>query len=376
MPITAERPRRVRSAIVLTLMAAALLGLVGAGVRDALGDPPARGLQAILVASDQASAERLAAAAREGVGAVVLELKATAKNEAEREKEAATRIRRSDLDLYYWIEIARDPVLATKHPEWMASLQGHQEWRRLFPDAPRPREDQVVKNYPWVPILYKEAFDAHLSRVKRILRGMPTAKGIFLNDLQGAPSACGCGNILCRWTADYGPIVTATPLGRDAGRRFVAAVRKLVPHVEVIPVWTTECEERDGAKDGDCAGVGCFKGRCWTEYAARLEPVLEEVDRLGVLLPYKEFRRDLPVYGSKAGWARSALESFETILADGKTPRVRPRGLIAVLQGWDVTRAEIEAQVARAKEAGATGHVVSLLKIEQGWEPRLVNRVK
>ena len=34
----------------------------------------------------------------------------------------------------------------------------------------------------------------------------------FLNDLQAAPSACGCGNTFCRWTPDYGPIRTATEL--------------------------------------------------------------------------------------------------------------------------------------------------------------------
>ena len=49
--------------------------------------------------------------------------------------------------------------------------------------------------------------------------------------------------------------------------------------------------------------------------------------------------------------------------------------LIAVLQGWEIGPEEIKAQVERAGEAGAAGYIVSRMKIDQGWEPRIVKAV-
>jgi hypothetical protein len=51
---------------------------------------------------------------------------------------------------------------------------------------------------------------------------------------------------------------------------------------------------------------------------------------------------------------------------------ISPDRVIAVLQGWNVTPAERDAQIQRAEEAGAAGTVVALMKIEQGWEPRIL----
>jgi len=262
--------------------------------------------------------------------------------------------------------------MAESHPEWMASLQGHPEWRRFFKEIPFPKDDEVVKNYPWVPILYKEAFEAHRSRVAQLLEGKPSAQGIFLNDLQAGPSACGCGNPLCRWTADYGPIRTATLLGDDAAAQFVAAVKKIAPGSQIIPVWTTECEEHHGAPDGLCAGVGCFQGLCWKAYTAQLMPVGQEAEKIAVLLPYLDFQQDVPVYGEKAGWIKHALESFTTMPPRHGGTAIPAERLIAVLQGWNVSDEEVQAQIARAEEAGAAGYIVSLAKIEQRWEPRIV----
>jgi hypothetical protein len=45
--------------------------------------------------------------------------------------------------------------------------------------------------------------------------------------------------------------------------------------------------------------------------------------------------------------------------------------LIAVLQGWDVTYAQRQAQIARIREAGARGFVMAEIPIEQGWTPRI-----
>ena len=164
-----------------------------------------------------------------GYSAVALLLTGTDDRSAQADRQAADRIGKAGLDLYYWIEVGRCPELADKHPRWMASLQGHPEWRRFHPDFPQPKDDEVVKTYPWTPIFYREAFEAQLSRIQRLVTTRPSAQGLFLNDLQGAPSACGCGNPVCRWTTDYGPIVTATRLGNDAPANFVAAVKRLVP---------------------------------------------------------------------------------------------------------------------------------------------------
>lgn len=328
------------------------------------------GLKAVLLAAPQVTADRLRALHTEGNNAVVLNLST---RDAAPEKAAAARIQQAGLALYYWIEIGRSPALADAHPEWMASIQTHQEFRKLFPRLPPLQEGEVVKTYPWVPVLYQETFPVHLQRVKELLADKPVPRGIFLNDLQAAPSACGCGHQLCRWTTDYGKVLTATKLPADGAAKFVAAVKRLVPQAKVIPVWATECEEPD--KDSVCNGVGCFNGACWREFTAQLMPVAEEAETLAALLPYRALQRDLAHYGPVAGWIKPALNSFSTMPARYQARPVVPGRLIAVLQGWDVTPAQVQAQIARTQEAGAAGYVVSLMPIEQGWEPRVVKAV-
>jgi hypothetical protein len=78
---------------------------------------------------------------------------------------------------------------------------------------------------------------------------------------------------------------------------FVKAVQELHPQASTTPVWTTECEQHDGAEDGLCTGVGCFRGLCWKAWSVQLMPVAQEFQTVGVLLPYRAFQRDLSVYG-------------------------------------------------------------------------------
>jgi hypothetical protein len=281
--------------------------------------------------------------------------------------QAADRILGAGLPLYYWIEVGRCPLLADAHPEWMASIQTHTEWRRRFPDFPIERDGEVVKAYPWVPVLYRETFDAHLARIGKLLGDLPAPRGIFLNDLQGPPSACGCGHPLCRWTADYGPIKTATPLGPDAAAKFCAEVKGLAPHAEIIPVWTSECEEAD--RETVCGGVGCYRGTCWKEWTRQTTPLAAESSRVAALLPYKLFNRDLPHYGGEGAWVAHAVRSFgET--PQGKHPLPASR-LIAVVQGWEVTDQQVAAQKQHATNAGCAGVIVALNSIQQSWEPRI-----
>src|SRR5437870_6854071 len=160
---------------------------------------------------------------------------------------SAKAARDTGLDLYYWIEVGRNPELAEEHPEWVASLGMHADWLKRFPHAKTPGAGEVAKAFPWVSINYREAFDAHLARIDRLLRRVPPDyRGILLNDLQGGPSSCGCGNLQCRWATDYQVPATAKPReGHDAAAQFVAAVQKRAGEKMVVPIWTTECEEVD-----------------------------------------------------------------------------------------------------------------------------------
>ncbi len=320
--------------------------------------------------AEMVTAKRLSSLRADGYGAIVL-----AVMEADdREKEAAGMVKKSGLELHYWIEVGRCPELADEHPRWMASLQGHDEWRRFHKGFPQPNADEVVKCYPWVPVFYQEAFDAHLALIEKLLANLPPAKAIYLNDLQGAPSACGCGNPVCRWTTDYGPIVTATKLGDDAPAKFVAEVRKLVPKdAKVVPVWVTECEAHDKDNDKLCAGVGCYEGICWKAYVKQLAPLAAGSNTLGALLLYKEFGQDVPHYKQRAGWIGHALaHGFADQVAKQKSPPIKASRIVAVLQGWDVTEEELAAQMQQAQSAHAGGYIVTFAKIDQSWSPKIV----
>ncbi len=332
---------------------------------------PADSFRGALLAAEQVTEARLRVLKSSGMQAIALQLRDGAESRLA-EQQACDRIRQADLTLYYWIEVARAPELADAHPAWMASLQGHSEWRRLFTNPPTPAADEVVKTYPWVPILNKEPFEGQLKRVRTLLEDRPQPQGVFLNDVQGAPSACGCGNHLCRWTSDYGKIRTTTPLDNNAPAEFVAAIQKLVPRADVIPVWTTECEEHDGAKNGLCAGVGCFKGICWRAYTEQLMPVADRCPTLGVLLPYRAFQRDLPIYGEAAGWISHAVKSFQTMPAARRGTPIPPARLIAVLQGWDVADEQVALQIKAANDAAVAGYLVAYAEIEQDWQPRIL----
>ncbi len=325
----------------------------------AAGDPPFR---AALISGRLANTAHLKQLKRQGYNAVALEVVRGAPTKGLTEQ--ANRIRRAGFRLYYWIEVGRCEELADAHPEWMASLQGHPEWRRHFPTFPQPADGEVVKNYPWVPVFYKEAFDAHLQRIKSFTRTMPKPDGIFLNDLQAAPSACGCGNTLCRWTTDYGPIKTATLLGPDAAAKFVSEVRKLAPTTEVIPVWTTECQEHEMPKGKACDGVSCFTGICWYDFTKQLMPLAVESKRIGALLAYKSL-------GQNPEWIDSAIRSFQKMPPLRNGAPIPANRILPILQGWNATPAERADQIRRAREAGTTGYIMALTPIDQSWKPRL-----
>jgi hypothetical protein len=86
---------------------------------------------------------------------------------------AATAASSAKMTLYYWIEVARNKRLADAHPRWMASVGMHDDWLARFPSVKKPKNGEVAKAYPWVPIGYAEAYQAHLRRVEGLLSRIP-----------------------------------------------------------------------------------------------------------------------------------------------------------------------------------------------------------
>ncbi|GEM_PF-653863 len=340
------------------LLLATVISTFGA----AADEVPFRG---VLVRPDQIDVPALKT---QGYGAVALRIDGL--ETLEEAARTATDVRGAGRALFYWFEVARDPALAEIHPEWMASLQTHQQWRRHFPSATEVGPGEVVKTHPWVPIAFEGAFAAHLSRIAACLRSLPAPDGVFLNDLQAGPSACGCGNLLCRWTPEYGPISTAARSGPEAASRFVVEVQRLVPDGEVIPVWMTECEEHESRPGGDCGGVGCYSGRCWWAWTEQLMALAGRTGRLAVpALPRAWAKAPAPAGG---GFVSRALAAFERMPPERGGRAVSSDRLIAVLQGWDSGAATIQADVEEALAAGAAGYLLALTPIEQSWSPRVV----
>ena len=323
------------------------------------------GVKGVLYHRDQLAELEAQDLQKSGFDTLVLNV-AEAWSPTEAERTQLNQIEAAGLQLALWIEVARDQTLADRHPEWMASIQGHPEWRRSHPTFPKVTKEQIVKVYPWVPIAYREAYEAQLSKTERILTQWPEAKLVFLNDIQGAPSACGCGHPLCRWTTDYGPKKTATRLGNDFAARFVASVKKMRSGLDVVPVWATECEEGD--KPGLCAGVGCYNGACWREWSAQLEPLAAVSPMIGALFLEQTFQR------SEIGpdWLTAIPASFSKMQKRYDRPEIGANRLIAVVEGW---QSGADVQWRRKREqlesAGISSFIVARTKIEQGWEPRV-----
>lgn len=293
--------------------------------------------------------------------------------------EIANKTQAMGMEPGVWIEIARQPALAEQHPEWMASVGEHKDWMR---DAPRDfelRENEVVKAFPWVPLWYQPAYKYHLERVRTLLFKVPeSVSQIYLNNIQGGPSSCGCGNLQCRWATDYGVPATGEAISDpDLPARFVGEVEKLAgPGVKVIPNWVTECEEVDGNCGARCTGysggVPCFEGRCWYEMARQLKPVARGRDTIAVPLFEKEFKRDgKDIYGSD-GWVAASLRSFQEILPKRGGDAISMERLLPILQGWNVTEEEQRRYERMAETVSPRGFLMSLTPIEQSWTPRPV----
>jgi hypothetical protein len=359
--------------LVRALILAGILAFMAGSSRTSAEFKP---LTAVIVEIDSADPARVAGWKKGGFQAVVLVL--DDRHSARALQSAVQAVSASSLDLYYWIEVGRDPVLARERPELMASLGMHPDWRKRFPRVRPTEKDEVVKVWPWAPICYREAFSAHRDRVKRLLARAPAGyRGVLLNDLQAGPASCGCGNLQCRWAVDYGVPSTATKLtGPGIAARFVAEIRKSLKGKEVIPVWTTECEQEDlptsersgtGWSTGYCGSVPCYAtcskrfNEQWTALTAdRRGPV-------GLLLLHREFERDRKEYGGPTNWITRAFASVEK-RAVAPLPREQ---LWVVVQGYSVTLEEEAAARQNASKTGAGAILVARARIDQSYEPRI-----
>ena len=355
----------VRTAALLTICV--LPAMLVPGDQARAGEVKAE-VRGVLVKPDRVTPGFLASWKARGATAVVVPL-----DEATRGRWEATArtVERAGMTLWPWVEVARNPAMADAHPAWMAAIGGHHDdWRRRFPKAPTARPGEVVKAWPWVPIGYAPAFDAHRGRLETLLGDLPgTWAGAFLNDLQAGPSSCGCGNDQCRWALDYGTPATAAKIpGDDGAARIVAELIGRHPGKAIVPVWVTECERADlpdaAGGTGYCGGVACARGDCWPRYARSWNPLLKSTDGPIALALWSEtFRRD------PARWIAADLALFRAP-PRGSTP-IAPERTIAVVQAWDKPEATVDALRDRVARS-ATSWVLALDPIDQSWEPRAV----
>lgn len=342
---------------------------------------PALPLEGVIVEAADVTPDQAAAWAESGqkIVAVLLDERTS----AEAYQDVAHTVSAAQLTLYYWIEVARNEAMADAHPRWMASLGMHDDWQTRFPDTRRPLKDkEVAKAYPWVPIGYQEAFNAHLERISQLRARMAEPyHGLLLNDLQGGPAACGCGNLQCRWALDYGVPATATKLeGDDVAVRFLTAVQELVVEKEVVPIWVTECEHDDLAANhrngtagtGLCGRVPCAIGTCPEVFARQWAPLVENRNSaIGLLVLQQELERTGLLY-MNASWIPKAVEYIDTIPArNGSQPLPHDR-LWLIIQGVGLSADEQAASRAAALKVDSSAVLTALTRIDQSYEPRIV----
>jgi hypothetical protein len=294
----------------------------------------------------------------------------------------ARRVSEAGMDLYCWIEVARNPELAAEHPRWMAAVGMHTDWQRNFPNAPEPKVGEVVKAFPWVPISYQEAFDAHLARIEQLLKRAPRGwRGLLLNDLQAGPSSCGCGNLQCRWAIDYHVRPTATKVeGDDIAAKFLREVRKRAGNKAVIPVWTTECESVDLPSDknqgrpgtGLCGTVGCATGTCPLEFTRQWSSLISNYDGpVGLLALHSAFQRTQTEFGGGPAWVTNAVAYVDQTLSAHGGKMISTDRLWVVVEGSASSHETVARE--RAAKAGVGGVIVARAKMDQTYEPRLVS---
>ena len=345
--IASTTTRYIISQLVLVTLIVCIQSRILAQTKNSAKD--ARPFKGLIIDPDLVPPTDIDAWEKEGFDAIVLVL--DERYDAAVYQKATKAIVAKGLDLYYWIEVGRNPTLAKDHPEWMASLGSHSDWRKRFPDVRQLQAGEVAKAWPWTPIAYRDAFHAHMARIKSLLARIPADyRGVLLNDLQGGPSSCGCGNLQCRWAIDYGVPATADKIsGHNVAAKFLSEVSQLASGKEVIPVWTTECEQEDMAlakqpahawSTGYCGNVDCCD-YCRHRFADEWNAL--QANHRGptaILSLHKEFQRSRTEYGPSATWVKHPISYVD----QKELKSVPHQRLWLVIQGFDVTRKEERAQ--------------------------------
>jgi len=373
------------SKIKRSLLTFALLwiGPIAAAVHRAEIQSKTAPAEIVLVASDAVTPAAVSQWKKERFSGVAVVLNERTTKTACRN--VAQRISEGGLEIYWWIEVARNSKMATDHPQWMASLGSQDDWQKRFPKFPEPGVGEVAKAFPWVPIRYTEAFDAHLARIEQLIEQLiervpANWRALFLNDLQAGPSSCGCGNVLCRWAIDYHVPTTTTQLkGDDVAARFTAEVRKRAGNKAVIPVWTTECEPVDLPANknqgrpgtGLCGTVGCATGACPVEFTQQWSAMVSGHDGpIGLLALHAALQRTQKKFGGGPGWMAEAIAYVDRIVpAHGGKP-ISPNRLWVVVEGSNASE-EATARELAAK-AGVGAVIVARTAIDQSYEPRML----
>jgi hypothetical protein len=154
MTVPAAR-RFVFPTLVLAVLLVYLQSTVWAHSKNSVDD--AEPFEGLIIDPDAVSATNADAWRNDGIDAIVLVL--DERFEAADYQKAAKTLAASGLRLYYWIEVGRNSTFAGGHPEWMASLGSHDDWRKRFPDVRQLQKDEVVKAWPWTPIAYRLSRD-------------------------------------------------------------------------------------------------------------------------------------------------------------------------------------------------------------------------
>lgn len=278
--------------------------------------------------------------------------------------------------LYLWINVGRNARLAAACPGWVAGMGSHDDWRRDFPAAPHPGPGERIGVFPWTPIWYEAVLEDRREAIVKLLGGKtPGIAGVFLNQVQGAPSACGCGNLQCRWTVDYRMGGGPRKVEGAPAALLVERLEKDLPGVQWIPVWVTECEERDQGtiSTGHCGTVPCFGGLCWRESTKELGALTAKSDGpLALLATEKQFQRDGASRTTPGDWLELLVSELKEIPPLHGRAAVPASRLIAVLEGDEASAAERHLLEDRALETGVRGVLVLVRPLDESWEPRLV----
>lgn len=296
--------------------------------------------------------------------------------EAEALRAACALARALGLPVWGWIEVGRDEAAIREHPEWMHAPQ-HHEWLQAFPDWNGGHPALVA---PWLCVNNRAAFDYALARVRALVQQAPPLDGLFLNDIQGPPAGCGCGNVLCRsWDNSPGDKIAPTPyqnpdvfFSQVFWEKCALALAETLPISRLIPIICGECEigvtmggvESPDAQMGTCRGIACSRPCALVYWPGMVRAFSGEVGgplSVGLLTPYKLFGRDVPLYGGTAAWVGASVAHYREIDPTAS--------VLAVVQGWNVTPDELAAQIEQAATCGATGVLVLEEPLDQSWWP-------